>query len=163
MTEQDIIDTIRQYKYIPEKLLFKLFCNGCYDYVNDKDAKYLQRTLKRLTGEKKIEYNSDRNAYCVPLFSEEINRDLIKALWILTEFDVKVYEIVHLSSKTYRIVMTAINRNVDKRDMPKRIAIVDSDEEADKISDETLHEINCVSLCRVDNDGNIESYEIGGD
>ena len=89
MTEQDIIDTIRQYKYIPEKLLFKLFCNGCYDYVNDKDAKYLQRTLKRLTGEKKIEYNSDRNAYCVPLFSEEINRDLIKALWILTEFDVK--------------------------------------------------------------------------
>ena len=58
------------------KLLFKLFCNGCYDYVNDKNAKYLQRTLKRLTGEKKIEYNSDRNAYCVPLFSEEINRDL---------------------------------------------------------------------------------------
>ena len=198
MTEQDIIDTIRQYKYIPEKLLFKLFCNGCYDYVNDKNAKYLQRTLKRLTGdknakylqrtlkrltgEKKIEYNSDRNAYCVPLFSEEINRDLIKALWILTEFDVKehyageslvliifmtsqnqLYEIVHLSSKTYRIVMTAINRNVDKRDMPKRIAIVDSDEEADKISDEVLHEINCVSLCRVDNDGNIESYEIGGD
>ena len=192
MTEQDIIDTIRQYKYIPEKLLFKLFCNGCYDYVNDKNAKYLQRTLKRLTGEKKIEYHSDRekkieyhsdrNAYCVPLFSEEINRDLIKALWILTEFDVKehyageslvliifmtsqnqLYEIVHLSSKTYRIVMTAINRNVDKRDMPKRIAIVDSDEEADKISDEVLHEINCVSLCRVDNDGNIESYEIGGD
>ena len=179
MTEQDIIDTIRQYKYIPEKLLFKLFCNGCYDYVNDKNAKYLQRTLKRLTGEKKIEYHSDRNAYCVPLFSEEINRDLIKALWILTEFDVKehyageslvliifmtsqnqLYEIVHLSSKTYRIVMTAINRNVDKRDMPKRIAIVDSDEEADKISDEVLHEINCVSLCRVDNDGNIESYEI---
>ena len=71
MTEQDIIDTIRQYKYIPEKLLFKLFCNGCYDYVNDKNAKYLQRTLKRLTGEKKIEYHSDRNAYCVPLFSEE--------------------------------------------------------------------------------------------
>ena len=182
MTEQDIIDTIRQYKYIPEKLLFKLFCNGCYDYVNDKNAKYLQRTLKRLTGEKKIEYHSDRNAYCVPLFSEEINRDLIKALWILTEFDVKehyageslvliifmtsqnqLYEIVHLSSKTYRIVMTAINRNVDKKDMPKRIAIVDNDEEADKISDEVLHEINCVSLCRVDNDGNIESYEIGGD
>ena len=175
MTEQDIIDTIRQYKYIPEKLLFKLFCNGCYDYVNDKNAKYLQRTLKRLTGEKKIEYHSDRNAYCVPLFSEEINRDLIKALWILTEFDVKehyageslvliifmtsqnqLYEIVHLSSKTYRIVMTAINRNVDKRDMPKRIAIVDNDEEADKISDEVLHEINCVSLCRVDNDGNME-------
>ena len=182
MTEQDIIDTIRQYKYIPKKLLFKLFCNGCYDYVNDKNAKYLQRTLKRLTGEKKIEYHSDRNAYCVPLFSEEINRDLIKALWILTEFDVKehyageslvliifmtsqnqLYEIVHLSSKTYRIVMTAINRNVDKRDMPKRIAIVDSDEEADKIPDEVLHEINCASLCRVDNDGNIESYEIGGD
>ena len=182
MTEQDIIDTIRQYKYIPEKLLFKLFCNVCYDYVNDKNAKYLQRTLKRLTGEKKIEYHSDRNAYCVPLFSEEINRDLIKALWILTEFDVKehyageslvliifmtsqnqLYEIVHLSSKTYRIVMTAINRNVDKKDMPKRIAIVDNDEEADKISDEVLHEINCVSLCRVDNDGNIESYEIGGD
>ena len=177
MTEQDIIDTIRQYKYIPEKLLFKLFCNGCYDYVNDKNSKYLQCTLKRLTGEKKIEYNSDRNAYCVPLFSEEINCDLIKALWILTEFDVKehyageslvliifmtsqnqLYEIVHLSSKTYRIVMTAINSNVDKRDMPKRIAIVDSDEEADKISDEVLHEINCVSLCRVDNDGNIESY-----
>ncbi len=130
----------------------------------------------------KTEYLITRNAYCVPLFSEEINRDLIKALWILTEFDVKehyageslvliifmtsqnqLYEIVHLSSKTYRIVMTAINRNVDKRDMPKRIAIVDSDEEADKIPDEVLHEINCASLCRVDNDGNIESYEIGGD
>ena len=57
MTEQDIIDTIRQYKYIPEKLLFKLFCNGCYDYVNDKNAKYLQRTLKRLTGEKRLNIN----------------------------------------------------------------------------------------------------------
>ena len=39
-------------------------------------------------------------------------------------------------------ITLVINRNVDKRDMPKRIAIVDSDEEADKISDEVLHEIN---------------------
>ena len=182
MTEQEIIDTIRQYQCIPKKLLFKLFCNGCYDYVNDKNAKHLQRVLTRLVNEKTIEYNGDRDAYSVPLFSEEINRDLIKALWVLTEFDVKehyagenlvliifmtrqgeLYEIVHLSSKTYRIVMTAINRNVEKRDMPKRIVIVDNDDEADKISDEILQKINCVSLCTVDNDGHIESYEIGGD
>ena len=39
------------------KLLFKLFCDGCYDYVNDKNAKYLQRTLKRLTGEKRLNIN----------------------------------------------------------------------------------------------------------
>ena len=72
----------------------------------------------------------------------------------------ELYEIVHLSSKTYRIVLAAVNKNLEKKNMPKRIVIVDNESEANNISNEVLQEINCVSLCTADNDGHIESYEI---
>lgn len=112
-------------------------------------------------------------------FSGKINRDRLKALWVLTQFEgvtrhyagkdfIQVvfiakgtlYEIVSLSSKTYRIAVAAINQNTDKKNMPKRIVIVENEDEANLIGNSVLQEINCVALCTVSNDGVIESYDI---
>ena len=61
---------------------------------------------------------------------------------------------------TYRIAVAAINQNTDKKNMPKRIVIVENEDEAKLIGNGTLREINCVALCTVSNDGVIESYDI---
>ena len=129
--------------------------------------------------DKYISYRAEDDAYCVPLFSGKINRDRLKALWVLTQFEdvtrhyagkdfIQVvfiakgtlYEIVVLSSKNYRIAVTAINQNTDKKNMPKRIVIVENEDEANLIGNSVLREINCVALCTVSNDGVIESYDI---
>ena len=44
--------------------------------------------------------------------------------------------------------------------MPKCIVIVDNEDEANRIGNNILKEINCVALCTVSNDGNISSYEV---
>ena len=179
MSEEDIIDVVRQYEYVPRALMEQLFCVSQYDYVNDKIIRYLDRRLKQLVLDKYIAYRENEDAYCVPLFSGKINYDRIKALWVLTQFDditqhyvgrdfIQVvfvskgtlYEVVVLSSKTYRIAVTAINQNTDKKNMPKRIVIVENEEEANLIGNSILREINCIALCTVSRDGKIESYDI---
>ncbi len=185
MDENEIIEIIRTYEYIPHKVLIALCCNSQSRLDFEKNRKYLERSLKRLTIERYIEYNKKQDAYCVPLFSGKINKERIKALWLLTQFDnikfhtvsngfVQVvfttednilYEIVTLSSKTYRIVTASINQNLDlnKRNMPKRIVIVEDYYEANSISDKTLKDINCIALCTVSDEFMIESYDIRGD
>ena len=71
-----------------------------------------------------------------------------------------LYEIVHISSKTFRIEVTAINQNIDRKNMPKRIVIVDNEDEANQIGNNILKELNCVALCTVSNSGEIISYEM---
>lgn len=71
----------------------------------------------------------------------------------------ELYEIVRLSSKTYRIAVAAINQDTDKKNMPKRIVIVDNENEANRIGNNILKELNCVALCTVSDDGEIISYE----
>ena len=180
MTEQEIINVIRQYEYVPKEILERLFCSSPYDYVNKKNIRYLERKLKQLVQNRCIDYQTDGDAYCVPVFSGKINHELLKALWVLTQFDNvtrhfagtdfvniiftaddnALYEIISLSSKTYRMVTAAINRNTDKKNMPKRIVMVDSEDEANCIGNSILKEINCVALCTVCIDGKIESYDI---
>ena len=179
MNEEELIEIIRQYEYVPRIIMERLFCTSQYDYVNNTIIKYLNRRLKQLAVDKYISYRAEDDAYCVPLFSGKINRDRLKALWVLTQFEgvtrhyagkdfIQVvfiakgtlYEIVSLSSKTYRIAVTAINQNTDKKNMPKRIVIVENEDEANLIGNSVLQEINCVALCTVSNDGVIESYDI---
>ena len=179
MNEEEILEIIRQYEYVPKAIMERLFCNSQYDYVNEKIRKYLDRRLKQLVLDKYISFRSEDDAYCVPLFSGKINRDRLKALWVLTQFEgvtrhyagkdfIQVffiakgtlYEIVSLSSKTYRIAVAAINQNTDKKNMPRRIVIVENEDEANLIGNGILREINCVALCTVSNDGVIESYDI---
>lgn len=71
----------------------------------------------------------------------------------------ELYEIVRLSSTTYRIAVAAINQDTDKKNMPKRIVIVDNENEANRIGNNILKELNCVALCTVSDDGEIISYE----
>ena len=179
MNEEEILEIIRQYEYVPRAIMERLFCDSQYDYVNDTIRKYLNRRLKQLAMDKYISYRTEDDAYCVPLFSGKINRDRLKALWVLTQFEgvtrhytgkdfIQVvfiakgtlYEIVVLSSKNYRIAVAAINQNTDKKNMPKRIVIVENEDEANLIGNGVLREINCVALCTVSNDGVIESYDI---
>ena len=179
MNEEEILEIIRQYEYVPKAIMERLFCNSQYDYVNEKIRKYLDRRLKQLVLDKYISFRSEDDAYCVPLFSGKINRERIKALWVMTQFDGitkhysgkdfiqivfaakgTLYEIVSLSSKTYRIAVAAINQNTEKKNMPKRIVIVENEDEANLIGNSVLQEINCVALCTVSNDGVIESYDI---
>ena len=61
---------------------------------------------------------------------------------------------------TYRIAVAAINQNTDKKNMPKRIVIVENEDEAKLIGNGVLREINCAALCTVSDDGVIESYDI---
>jgi hypothetical protein len=174
MTEQEIINIIRQYEYIPKDLLKKLLCrNDC------KDEDYLERKLRYLAGIRCIEYLKNEDAYCVPVFSGKVNKDRLKALWLLTQFeDVSdhyagsnfvlivfvsgkdLYEIVHISSNTYRIEVAAINQNIDRKNMPKRIVIVDNEDEANQIGNNILKELNCAALCTVSDNGEIISYEM---
>ena len=51
MTEQEIINIIRQYEYIPKDLLKKLLCRN-----DSKDEDYLERKLRYLVGIRCIEY-----------------------------------------------------------------------------------------------------------
>ena len=71
-----------------------------------------------------------------------------------------LYEIVHISSKTFRIEVAAINQNIDRKNMPKRIVIVDNEDEANQIGNNILKELNCVALCTVSDNGEIISYEV---
>ena len=174
MTEQEIINIIRQYEYVPKDLLKKLLCRN---YIKDED--FLERKLRYLVGIRCIEYLKNEDAYCVHVFGGKVNKERLKALWLLTQFEKisehyagsnfvlivfmsgkELYEIVHLFSKTYRIEVTAINQNTEKKNMPKRIVIVDNEDEANRIGNNILKEINCVALCTVSNDGNISSYEV---
>ena len=174
MTEQEIINIIRQYEYIPKDLLKKLLCRN-----DSKDEDYLERKLRYLAGIRCIEYLKNEDAYCVPVFSGKVNKDRLKALWLLTQFeDVSdhyagnnfvlivfvsgkdLYEIVHVSSKTYRIEVTAINQNTDRKNMRKRIVIVDNEDEANQIGNNILKELNSIALCTVSDNGEIISYEM---
>ena len=174
MTEQEIINIIRQYEYIPKDLLKKLLCRN-----DSKDEDYLERKLRYLAGIRCIEYLKNEDAYCVPVFSGKVNKDRLKALWLLTQFeDVSdhyagnnfvlivfvsekdLYEIVHISLKTYRIEVAAINQNTDRKHIPKRIVIVDNEDEANRIGNNILKELNCVALCTVSDNGEIVSYEV---
>ena len=173
MTEQEIINIIRQYEYVPKDLLKKLLCRN-----DSKDEDYLERKLRYLVGIRCIEYLKNEDAYCVPVFSGKVDKNRLKALWLLTQFEnvsehyagsnfiliifmsgKELYEIVHLSSTTYRIAVAAINQNTDKKNMPKRIVIVDNEDEANRVGNNILKEINCVALCTVSDDGEINSYE----
>ena len=174
MTEQEIINIIRQYEYIPKDLLKKLLCRN-----GSKDEDYLERKLRYLVGIRCIEYLKNEDAYCVPVFSGKVDKNRLKALWLLTQFeDVSehyagsnfilivfvsgkdLYEIVHISSKTYRIEVAAINQNIDRKNMPKRIVIVDNEDEANQIGNNILKELNCIALCTVSDNGEIISYEM---
>ena len=174
MTEQEIINIIRQYEYIPKKLLKKLLCRN-----DSKDEDYLERKLRYLAGIRCIEYLKNEDAYCVPVFSGKVNKELLKALLLLTQFEnvsehyagsnfilivfmsgKDLYEIVHISSKTYRIEVAAINQNIDRKNMPKRIVIVDNEDEANQIGNNILKELNCIALCTVSDNGEIISYEM---
>ena len=174
MIEQEIINIIGQYEYIPKKLLKKLLCRN-----DSKNEDYLERRLRYLSEIRCIEYLNNEDAYCVPVFSGKVNKDRLKALWLLTQFkDVSehyagnnfvlivfvsgkdLYEIVHISSKTFRIEVTAINQNIDRKNMPKRIVIVDNEDEANQIGNNILKELNCVALCTVSDSGEIISYEM---
>ena len=53
---------------------------------------------------------------------------------------------------TYRIAVTAINQNTDKKNMPKRIVIVENEDEANLIGNSVLQEINCVAQQRFTGD-----------
>ena len=179
MNEEEILEIIRQYEYVPRAIMERLFCGSQYDYVNDTIRKYLNRRLKQLAMDKYISYRAEDDAYCVPLFSGKINRNRIKALLVLTQFEgvtrhytgkdfIQVvfiakgtlYEIVVLSSKNYRIAVAAINQNTDKKNMPRRIVIVENEDEANLIGNGVLRGINCAALCTVSDDGVIESYDI---
>ena len=174
--ELDIIDLLQQFGYVPRRIIEKLLCK------NQKDLAYLNRELKRLVYEKTIiAHETDTGkAYSVPLFNGQTHNDRIKALWILTQFkDVDqyfsgkdfiqivfishntLYEIITLNPSTYRIVVQAVNQNTEPKNMPKRIVIVNSEEEANMISNDILSELNCIALCTVDMDGNIESFDFG--
>lgn len=172
--EDEILDIIQQYEYVPREVLKKLFVK------HQSDAAYFKRAMKRLVKNRIISYIEDKDAYCTPLSSEKINENRVKALWVLAQFtnvtqhyyvgkdfieivfvaDNNIYEVVTLSSRTYRVAIAAINRNTTKLYMPKRIAIVDDEDEANKISDDVLAEINCIALCTVSKSGEIESYDI---
>ena len=173
MTEQEIINIIRQYEYVPKDLLKKLLCRN-----DSKDEDYLERKLRYLVGIRCIEYLKNEDAYCVPVFSGKVDKNRLKALWLLTQFEnisehyagsnfilivfmseKNLYEIVHLSSTTYRIAVAAINQNTDKKNMPKRIVIVDNEDEANRIGNTILNEINCIALCTVGAQGEVESYD----
>ena len=173
MTEQNIVDLIRQYEYVPKVIIEKLLC------ADEKNISYLERKLRYLSENRCIEYLKNEDAYCVPVFSGKVNKDRLKALWLLTQFkDVsehyaennfvlivfvsgkELYEIVHISSKTFRIEVTAINQNIDRKNMPKRIVIVDNEDEANHIGNNILKELNCIALCTVSDSGEIISYEM---
>ena len=170
--ESDILDLIQQFEYVPRGIIEKLLCR------NQKDVSYLNRLLRRLIYEKTITIHDNGKAYSVPLFNGQVNDDRMKALWILTQFknvdmyfagkdfiqivfisNNSLYEIITLNPSTYRIVVQAVNKNTDPKNMPKRIVIVNSEEEANMISNDTLTELNCVALCTVDMNGNIESFD----
>ena len=68
MNEEEILEIIRQYEYVPKAIMERLFCNSQYDYVNDTIRKYLNRRLKQLAMDKYISFRSEDNAYCIPLF-----------------------------------------------------------------------------------------------
>ena len=44
--------------------------------------------------------------------------------------------------------------------MPKRIVIVDNEDEANQIGNNILKELNCIALCTVSDSGEIISYEM---
>lgn len=177
--EDTVLHLIREYECVPRLVFFQLF-KGENENANQKKRKFLRRCLGRLTRERYIDYKLKQDVYCIPTFDGKVSELLVKALWIMIQFDNvrenyagshgilivftrdndnSLYEIVHLSSKTYRMTVEAINRDTEAGNMPKRIVIVDDDEEADRISDNTLKEVNCIALCSVSDDGSIESYD----
>lgn len=169
------LETIRKYKCVPREVLFSLLCNN-----KKQDKKFVCRSLRRLKKDGLIEYSNEQSAYYISPYNQ-IDNNMIKALYVLTQFsDVsenfpstnmvlisflkngELYEIVHIDTKTYRVSIAALNSNIDDDNKPKRIVIVDSDDEANGITDETLEQINCVALCSVDEKtGEIESYDFG--
>ena len=155
-------------------MLKKLLCRN---YIKDED--FLERKLRYLVGIRCIEYLKNEDAYCVHVFGGKVNKERLKALWLLTQFEKisehyagsnfvlivfmsgkELYEIVHLSSTTYRIAVAAINQNTDKKNMPKRIVIVDNEDEANQIGNNILKELNSIALCTVSDNGEIISYEM---
>ena len=48
MNEEELIEIIRQYEYVPRIIMERLFCTSQYDYVNNTIIKYLNRRLKQL-------------------------------------------------------------------------------------------------------------------
>lgn len=174
--DYQVLELIRKYKCIPKKLLPKLI-QSCNKSV---DNSFLRRSLTRLKKGGFVEYDIKQSAYYISPYNQ-IDNNMIKALYVLTQFsDVsenypstnmvlisfikngELYEIVHIDTKTYRVSIAALNSNIDDDNKPKRIVIVDGDDEANGITDETLEQINCVALCSVDEKtGEIESYDFG--
>ena len=174
--DYQVLELIRKYKCVPKRLLTKLV-QTCDKSVNNS---FLRRSLARLQKGGFVEYDIKQSAYYIPPYNQ-IDNNMIKALYVLTQFsnvsenypstnmvlisfvrNGELYEIVHLDTKTYRISVAALSANIDDNNKPKRIVIVDDDEEANGITDETLRQINCVALCAVDEKtGEIESYDFG--
>lgn len=173
MTENDIIQLFRKYKCLSKELLTALL-----KATKNRDKKFLERSLKRMTDNKTI-ISDNGQIFYMNGYEKNYDIKLIKALWVLTQFNNikehypgsdmvliafitrndELFEIVHLSGSTFRITVTAINRDIDKNYMPKRIVIADSETDANALSTNVLQEINCVALCTVSEDGNINSYE----
>ena len=178
--EKSITHMIREYECVPRKILYQRFCSEDNEQLNRKRKRKLSSCLRRLVRESYINYRLNEDVYCLPTSDGKVSKRLIKSLWILNQFsdineeyagtkgvliffmlkdDDSLYEIIHLSSKDYRITAAAINGQIDSDHIPKRIVLVDGDDEADRIPKQILKEINCITMCTVAADGSIESYD----
>ena len=176
MLDDEIVRVIAEYEYVPYQLLQDILrCSR----TRIRDLKHIRSRLKYLTANGYIEHIKDKDAYCITGSFAKEDKHRLKALTVLSQFgnvtyhsvgtgfvdvvfmsDNELYEIVNISSSNYRVAEMSLSRNIDKRHIPKRILIAETENDADELPDSVLKELNCVALCTVDDNGSISSYDI---